>query len=732
MLSSIEARVAHMLAETHEAVQALFSGTESEFTRTFGDDYLRAVKMSAQFGAAPSLADVERFARQWKQLVPNDPDLRAAIIPALLVRYGATPQTAPMTLEAAGYTDPAVRDAYARMYAKPLDDAAFADAKPMVARAVRAYEPQDAALGDAEAALEWLSVSAGTALIAEGESPDYLYFVVSGRFRVTAGSGLSQRFIADVGRGELIGEMGVLTGEPRTANVVAMRDSEIVRLPQAEVLRLTYQSPRMLLKINQVLARRLRMELAQAPRVPSPRMTIAVVGLTPTTELRELSLSLVRELERLGPVAHISKERAEREFPRLNAGVDPALDGELLSWLSEQEARHYFVVYECVREPGAWTDLCLRQADRVALVAAPGAAPGLTQMDARIQQLNATARVELVLLHNSAAERPRDTRAWLSRRSVAAHHHVAVSDRSLVARFARRLSGNAVGLVLGGGGARGYFHIGAWRALEEAGLPIDIIGGTSVGAIMAAGMATDRSPDEMEQLGGIFAEAKLKDLTLPLVSFFRSGEISRLLRKHTEGVRIEDLLRPFFCVSTSLGRAEPVVHTRGPLWMAARASSAIPGLFSPVPTADGDLLVDGGVMNNVPVDIMRGLCERGPVIAINLSAKPEKSGRYEFGASISGWHVLASRLNPFVTTIQAPSIFTTLLRTTEAGSIHRTRTTAVLSMADLLVSPPVDQFRLLDFGSRNELIRLGYEWTSGALNEWLDNNAPIKARFCTP
>lgn len=166
--------------------------------------------------------------------------------------------------------------------------------------------------------------------------------------------------------------------------------------------------------------------------------------------------------------------------------------------------------------------------------------------------------------------------------------------------------------------------------------------------------------------------------------------------------------------------------------MAARASSAIPGLFSPVPTADGDLLVDGGVMNNVPVDIMRGLCERGPVIAINLSAKPEKSGRYEFGASISGWHVLASRLNPFVTTIQAPSIFTTLLRTTEAGSIHRTRTTAVLSMADLLVSPPVDQFRLLDFGSRNELIRLGYEWTSGALNEWLDNNPPIKARFCTP
>ncbi|MEO6398044.1 MAG: patatin-like phospholipase family protein, partial [Tepidiformaceae bacterium] len=706
--------------------------TESEFTRTFGDDYLRAVKLSTQFGGAPALADIERFARQWKQLVPHDPDLRAAIVTALRVRYGATPQTAPMALDSAGYTDPDVREAYLRMYAKPLDDAAFAQAQPSVAPAVRAYAPQDPALADAEAALEWLSVPAGTVLIAEGESPDYLYFVVSGRFRVTAGSGPNARFIADVGRGELIGEMGVLTGEPRTANVVAMRDSEIVRLPQAEVLRLTYESPRMLLRINQVLARRLRMELAQAPRVPSPRMTIAVVGLTPATQVKELSLALVRELERLGPVAHISKERAEREFPRLSDGSDPALDGELLSWLSEQEARHYFVVYEAVPEPGAWTDLCLRQADRMALVAPPGAAPGLTGMDARMQQLNAIARVELVLLHGSTTERPRDTRAWLSGRNLAAHHHVVVSDRALVARFARRLSGNAVGLVLGGGGARGYFHIGAWRALEEAGLPVDIIGGTSVGALMAAGMATGRSPDQMEQLGSIFAEAKLKDLTLPLVSFFRSREISRLLRTHTEGVRIEDLWRPYFCVSTSLGRAEPVVHTRGPLWMAARASSAIPGLFSPVPTAAGDLLVDGGVMNNVPVDVMRGLCERGPVIAINLSAKPEKSGRYGFGASISGWQVLASRLNPFATTVQAPSIFTTLLRTTEAGSIHRTRTTAVLSMADLLVTPPVDQFRLLDFGSRDELIKLGYEWTSAALTEWLENNAPIKSRFCTP
>ncbi len=732
VLSTIEARVAHMRAETRQAVHALFSGTETEFTRTFGDDYLRAVKMSAQFASAPSLSDIERFARQWKQLVPDEPDVRAAVVQAIVTRYGASRDTAPMAIEVIGYGSPEVRAAYQRIYGRPLDDHVFDGARPAPPAVADEGEGQDVALAAAEAAMEWMSVPAGTALIREGESPDYLYFVVSGRFRVTAVHGGVPRFIADVGRGELQGEMGVLTGEPRTASVIAMRDSEIVRLPQAEVLRLIYQSPRMLLRINQVLARRLRVELSKTPRVPSPRMTIAVVPLSPSTDIRDLCRALVHELERLGPVSHISKERAEREFPRLNSGADPSLDGELLSWLSEQESRHYFVVYESAREPGHWTDLCIRQADRVAIVAPAAASPGLTAVDARIQDLNSTARVELVLLHGSANQQPTDTRAWFRGRSVAAHHHAVPSDRGLMARLARRLSGNAVGLVLGGGGARGYFHVGACRAFEEAGLPIDIIGGTSVGAIMAAGMATDRSPDEMDQLGKVFAEAKLKDITLPMVSFFRSREISHLLRTYTKNVRIEDLWRPFFCISTSLGHAEPVVHTRGALWQAARASSAIPGLFSPVPTADGDLLVDGGVMNNVPVDVMRGFCERGPVIAINLSAKPEKAERYEFGASLSGWQVLASRLNPFTSTIQAPSIFSTLLRTTEAGSIHRTRTTEVLSMADLLISPPVDQFRLLDFGSRAELVRLGYEWTTSALNEWMRSDPQIKARFCTP
>ena len=732
VVSTVEARVSHMRIETRLAVQALFSCRESEFTRTFGDDYIRSLRMGFRSSDAPGLRDIERFAHHWKQLVPPEPETRASFIQALAERFGASPTTAPDTLESAGYQDEAVRAAYQRLYGRPLDEGCFsenASAPPIPRTETMSEEPEAAALSEAESVLEWLSVPAGTVLIREGDAPDYLYFIVSGRLRVTATSGTEQRVITDVGRGEIQGEMGVLTGEPRTASVTAMRDCEVVRLPQAEVLRMLYQSPRMLLRMNQILARRLRVELSRGPRISSPQMTIAVIPLTPTAPAHELTVAMVGVLERLGTVSYVHRERIEREFPRFQAGANPSADGEILAWLNEQELSHSCVVYQADPLPSPRTDLCIRQADRVALVAAPGASPDITDIERRVSELNASARLELVLIRPDNGSRPVDSRRWLQLRAVAAHHNVVLSEPSHVARFARRIAGHAIGLVLGGGGARGYVHIGACRALEEEGIPIDFVGGTSVGAIMAAGIATDRTPDEMDELGRLFATARLKDLTLPLVSFFRSREMTRLLHRHTASVRIEDLWRPFFAISTSLARAEPVVHTTGPLWQAARASSAIPGLFSPVPTASGDLLVDGGIMNNVPVDVMRTFCERGPVIAINLSARSEPTDHFSFGAEVSGWRVLWSRLNPFAQAIEAPSIFNTLLRTTEAGSAHRMRTTQVLSQADLLISPPVEQFRMLDFGSREELVALGHRHVAAALEQWLGENPDFKKKF---
>jgi lysophospholipid hydrolase len=730
VLGTIEARVSHMRAETKLAVQALFSGREADFTRTFGDDYLRSLRLSARTAEPPRTKDIERFANQWKALVPRVPDVRAAVVQALITRYQLSPGATPASLAAAGAGEPEVQQAYARIFGRPLDESAFSEAPARVEARSPALEedPERAALAQAEESLEWISAPAGTVLIRQGDQPDFLYFIVSGRLRVTAGSDADLRVVAEVRRGEFVGEIGVLTGEARTATVTAMRDSEVVRLPQADVLRMAYRSPSMLMRMNRVLATRLRAEMSPERKRGAAQMTIALVALDGGVGVRELAAALVEALKPLGAVAWVNRERAEREFPQIAAGVDPSEDGELLAWLTEQEAGNQFVVFEADAELNQWTDLCIRQADRIALAAAASGNPAKAPVEERIAELNPTARMELVLLHPAGSE-PRETRRWLQFRQVAAHHHVVVGDRALVARLGRRLAGQAVGLVLGGGGARGYAHIGAWRAIEEAGLPVDMIGGTSVGSIIAGEMATDRDADEMEALGRLFAQTKLTDLTLPIVSFFRSKALTSLLHKHGKGRRIEDLWRPFFCVSTSLTKGEPVIHRSGPLWKATRASTAIPGLFSPVTSADGDLLVDGAIMNNVPVDVMRAMCEQGPVIAIDLTPTIVRSDAYAFGPDVSGWQVLWSKVNPFAQTVEVPSIFSTLLRTTEAGSAHRTRTGEVLAMADLVIRPPMDHRGLLDFGSMDEFMKRGYEATAAALETWLEENPEIDQKL---
>ncbi|MGE0569782.1 MAG: patatin-like phospholipase family protein [Dehalococcoidia bacterium] len=723
VVSTIEARVTHMRTETRRAVEALFVGRELQFSRTFGDDYLRSLKLSATLVDTPGIEDIERFARQWKPLVPPEADVRSEAIRLLAGRYGANQHRHPETFAALGFQDAAVRAGVGAGAEDAIGAGPASDGASRSAGVSQDEDSEESILRNAERALEWVSVPAGTELIRQGDEPDFLYFVISGRFRVFLGAGDERRAVADLGRGELAGEIGVLTGERRTADVVAMRDSEVVRLPQDAVLQMAHHSPRMLLRVNQVLARRLRLELAHQQQRPAAQLTIGVIGSAPGYSPKPFAEKLAVSLRPLGSVLHVTREMVERTIPRLRTTDDPSQDAELLAWLSEQEARHRYVLFEADERTSPWTDLCMRQADRVAIVADAGgpSAPGM--VEDRLQQVNGSARRELILVHPEQTARPRGTAAWLKQRDVTAHHHVKLNDRELIDRCARRLAGRSVGLVLGGGGVRGYAHIGAWRAFEEARVAVDAIGGTSVGAIMAAGMATGRDAEQMADLGRVFARSRIMDLTLPIVSFFSSRAITKLLQEHTAGVRIEDLWRPFFCISTSLSTAEPVVHRDGPLWKAVRASCAIPGVFAPVTSEAGEILVDGAIMNNVPVDVMRAHCESGPVFAVNLSAPAEKEDPHSFGPWVSGWRVAWSRVNPFARTVRAPSILTTMLRTTEAGSIHRMRTSEVLSMADLVITPDVERFRRLDFRNYKALEELGYEASRAAIAGWLKTQA---------
>jgi NTE family protein/lysophospholipid hydrolase len=363
-------------------------------------------------------------------------------------------------------------------------------------------------------------------------------------------------------------------------------------------------------------------------------------------------------------------------------------------------------------------------ADRVLIVGRAGADPAPGDVERAFNKLGLKTRAELVLVHPDATERPPGTLAWLEQRHATAHHHVRLGNDRDLRRVARRAAGRAVGLVLGGGGARGFAHVGALRALEEAGMEIDAVGGTSIGALVSAAYAAGISVDRMHELAQSFASPKkLLDRTLPVVALMVGRKITGLYRTVFGELLLEDLWTPCFGVSSGLSRARAVIHRTGPVWKIARASTALPAIFPPLLDDDGEVLVDGCVMNNMPLDVMRAQCEGGTVLGINPMPTRDKLKNYSFGSSISGWRALLARFGIMASGMRAPMIIGSVMRATEINSANRMRQVPFRQLADLLIEPPVEAYAILAFDKYAPIIEIGYQATRAQVAEW--QRAPL-------
>jgi NTE family protein/lysophospholipid hydrolase len=300
---------------------------------------------------------------------------------------------------------------------------------------------------------------------------------------------------------------------------------------------------------------------------------------------------------------------------------------------------------------------------------------------------------------------------------VEKHFHVRPGDAGDFRRLARLMTGRGVGLVLGGGGARGYAHIGVIRALEEAGVPIDMIGGTSMGAVVAAAHAMGL--DYREFLSTTRRLLKkhrpFHEYTLPIVSLLRSRRLDRFLHEAYGDARIEDLKVTFFAVSSNLSTAEVAVHDTGELWAAVRASMSVPGVAVPV-VVDNNLLVDGGVLNNLPGDVMRRLCS-GTVIAVDVNEKNDLLVDDSCTPIPSPWKIVWSRINPFARPINVPSILSIMGRTSLLGSILKRN--EVAREVDLYLNPPVGRFGILDNDALEEIAEAGYRYAKERIADWI-------------
>jgi NTE family protein len=530
---------------------------------------------------------------------------------------------------------------------------------------------------EAVTGLEWLSLPGGRTLFEAGSPADAVYFVVSGCLGVYGPGG---ELIGRIAAGETVGEMGLIVSRARTASVRSLRDCELAMLSAATFERVLLGHPEAILRLARLSVSRLVDREHERMQEIVPR-TIALVPLDPGIEPSTLTGQFVNALGKFGRVETVGRQRAGSHSPH---------------WFHERESQNDFVVYAADAGDTPWTRLCLRQADVVLLAAR--AADGDAGWTRPLWQEGGMRGAELLLLHGNGIASGAAA-CWQASLPGIRHHHVrGAADCERVARL---LTGRAVGLVLSGGGARGFAHLGVVRALREHGVPIDLVGGTSMGGILAAGVAKGWDDTELvERFKRCFVDTNpLSDFTLPLVSLVSGRKVGMLLRRELGDIDIEDLPLPFFCVSSNLTTGRIAVHQRGPLWRWLRASVAIPGVLPPV-FQGGEVFVDGGAMNNLPVDVMRA-SGRSAVIGVDCGMDRAFTTDVEATESPSVWKLFGGRSRQ-----RRPNILQILWR---AGMVNSaTATSERRSQSDLLITPALESLDLLDWKGFRRAIDIGY------------------------
>lgn len=570
----------------------------------------------------------------------------------------------------------------------------------------------DAAAIDAvRGRLRWMTLAGGETLMRQGEPGDALYLLVSGRLRVYVEQDGERRAVREIPRGEVVGEMSLFTDAPRSATLVAIRDSVLVSLGKEDFARLQASSPQVTLTLTRQVIERLRTERRGGGDRP---VTMALLPISAGVDAPALAAALAGELGRFGRVALLDDAEVERRLG--GAGPDDArTDHGVAQLLDEVEGTHDFVLLVGDVAPTPWARRCTRHADEILLLADAAAPPMLHPLEQAFlaDRPGRTEAAEiLVLLHAADTPMPQHSARWLARRPVADHVHLRPARAADVARLARLQARRAVGLVLAGGGARGFAHLGTYRALREQGLEVDVVAGTSIGAVMAALIASDQTPERLEQIArDAFAANPTGDWTLlPLLSLIKGRRLRRVLDEAVAahvgaGAGLEDLWKGFFCIASNLSRACEVVLERGDLVESLLASTSIPGALPPV-LKDGELLCDGGSFNNFPVDVMRRRRGVGRVIGVDLSRAAPR--RIELDAMPSGWALLWDRLKPRrARRYRVPGMPVILMNATVLYSLSRREQGR--AQTDLYFNPPLERVGMLDWRRFDQVVRHGYE-----------------------
>uniref|UniRef100_A0A665X328 lysophospholipase n=1 Tax=Echeneis naucrates TaxID=173247 RepID=A0A665X328_ECHNA len=618
-------------------------------------------------------------------------------------------------------------------------------------------------------ALDWMAVEAGRAVYRQGEKSDSTFIVLSGRLRsVIMKEDGKKELIGEYGRGDLIGVVEALTHQNRATTVHAVRDSELAKLPEGALGSIKRRFPQVVTRLIHLLGQKILQQVNgpltgilalhtpgskwDAGNQASNLSTVTVLPVSEEVPLTAFSLELKHALVAIGPTLLLTSDIIKQRLGA--AALDSVHEYRLSSWLGQQEDIHRIVLYQTDYTLTPWTQRCIRQADCIIIVGLGEQDPAVGELERMLEGSAVRAQKQLVLLHREDGPTPKGTVDWLNMRSwISRHLHLSCprrvfSKRSLpkllelyqrvsekptdrhsdFSRLARVLTGNAIALILGGGGARGCSQVGIMRAVCEAGIPVDLIGGTSIGSLMGALYAEDRSHSRMRirakewamQMTSVFQ--KVLDLTYPVTSMFSGAAFNSSISNVFKSKQIEDLWIPYFNITTDITASAMRVHTDGSLWRYVRASMSLSGYLPPLcDPKDGHLLMDGGYINNLPADVARSMGAK-VVIAIDVGSRDE-TNLTNYGDSLSGWWLLWKRLNPLAKKVKVLNMAEIQTRLAYVCCVRQLESVKNSDYCEY-IRPPIDRYRTLEFDSPCGSIyflficHLGYQHGKTVFDVW--------------
>ncbi|XP_011863484.1 PREDICTED: neuropathy target esterase sws isoform X1 [Vollenhovia emeryi] len=604
-------------------------------------------------------------------------------------------------------------------------------------------------------ALDWLFLESGRAVYRQGDESDSTFIVLSGRLRsvITYKNGKKEP-VAEYGKGDLVGIVEMVTQTPRSTTVMAVRDSELAKLPEGlfNVIKLRY--PIVVTRLINLLGHRILgswqqphakngsndTQRAAATVDARPAQinfsTVAIVPVSDDVPLTAFTYELYHSLCAIGPCLRLTSDVVRKTLG--TTIMEPANEYRLTSWLAQQEDQHRISLYQCDSSYTLWTQRCVRQADCILIVGLGDRPPSIGRTEREIERLVMRTQKELVLLHREQNQRPTNTVQWLNMRLwVSSHHHIQCPKRMFTrrsqyrinelyskvlmsepnvhsdfSRLARWLTGTSVGLVLGGGGARGAAHVGMLKAIIEAGIPIDMVGGVSIGAFMGALWCMEKNITTTTQKAREWSKKmtqwwrQIMDLTYPMTSMFSGKDFNKTIQQTFGDTHIEDLWLPYFTITTDITDSCMRTHRHGSLWRYIRASMSLSGYMPPMcDPVDGHLLLDGGYVNNLPADEM---LRQGAhhILAIDVGSQDD-TDLTNYGDSLSGWWLLWKRWNPFATPVKVPNLPDIQSRLAYVSCVRQLEEVKSSDYCEY-IRPPIDRYKTLQFANFDEIKDVGY------------------------